>query len=211
MFHVARAPRPPVYFSPCVAGLDALAIGQAEHGACSLQPRSLPQNVLGGKVGPVTKRFQQTARGCCSQRLLPFPSAARLGSAACGMKRCPGLLQLTRGCRRRARFHSSNPTDLDLAAVLIRGRAFFPEGLGGRGQSRRASRGQQLQGWWESEEDSSGTRIDRTSLLDLNHGWQPPTRGKRSSLLSKEPSEHTRSLIFQNKFSKGSSPSAKTL
>lgn len=95
MFHVVRVPGHRLCFSPCLAGLDALEISQAEHGACSLQPASLPGSCW-GEGGPVRKRFQQTPVAAASRDFAPSSSAAVRGFAVCGMKRWPEL-QLTRG------------------------------------------------------------------------------------------------------------------
>lgn len=209
MFHVARAPRRRCISVPAWLAwmLWQSAKLSTEPAACSLGVS--PRTCWGGRWAP-SLSVSSKRQGLLQSATSPLSLCSPVGLCCLWNETLPRAPPADPGCRRRARFHSSNPTDLDLAAVLIRGRAFFPEGLGGRGQSRRASRGQQLQGWWESEEDSSGTRIGPLSLT-LTMGGSPQPVGREVLCSSKEPSEHTRSLIFQNKFSKGSSPSAKTL
>lgn len=121
--------------------------------------------------------------------LLPLP--LQPGWAVCGMKGWPEIqltpLPLLQPGRTWLRFSS--------------GTSPLSRRMGGRGPSCGASRRQQLQGW--------GASIG--PLFDLNHGGQPPTCRKKSSLLVQGAHGAHTAFFSGTTFSKDSSPSVKTL
>lgn len=190
-----------LYFSPSVAGLDALEISQTQHGGCSLPFQDFPGNVL-GEGGPLAPRVSKHERLLRSVTFLPRSFATGLRSVAGGEKLRPEL-KPTRGTQALSRLHLQ--PDRTGCRSDPRTEPFL-EGLGGRGDSCGNARVQQLQDPWEPAECSREQESDLRP--DLAMRCQLPTGGRNRSLLVR--GVWSTAVSARAGFLRGNTPSAKT-